>query len=575
MPGALGVVDHGRDPAPVLVRDVSGPEKGGHFHPETPDDRAAWRAAWSAKLAEVLATPASSYADSARRLSALVRTGMLRFEDLVEAPAKFFEAHRLLARAGFDQGPGFSIRFTVQYNLFAGTVLELGGPSHLRQLKQMQRDGTLGCFALTERLAGVNSGLVVHTTCAWIPDAKRRDGGRFLLNTPHEGAKKNWISQGLCATKAVVVADLVVNDLRKGPHAFLVTLRDSRGRQMKGVTLTDMGAKTTGNDLDNASVEFKDVWLDRGALLDRHCDVFSSLSETSETETPRALKGVYVERDESTDTTTTNTADTPTNTKGERRLTNMDRVGQRLFTGRVAVAQGAHEFRERLFRRARSATDAKLCWVPGSNLRSSGGSNSDRRLSDVPQLKALYLEEEKKCARTRAFLEQVEAALCLSLLTRKRPTAFLVEAVAAAKVRAVDEAIEMTHRLRQEVGSYALMAGTGFEHTDFLQCCKFAEGDSRVLMMKMARDRAGRMARLKKKTYPAGGEDAFAVFASTFRSRREAEAAAALAEALEDAASRGLSPAEAWDEVSESAYALAAIAIEEIVQKWLDPRAKL
>ena len=567
MPGALGVVDHGRDPAPVLVRDVSGPEKGGHFHPETPDDRAAWRAAWSAKLAEVLATPASSYADSARRLSALVRTGMLRFEDLVEAPAKFFEAHRLLARAGFDQGPGFSIRFTVQYNLFAGTVLELGGPSHLRQLKQMQRDGTLGCFALTERLAGVNSGLVVHTTCAWIPDPKRRDGGRFLLNTPHEGAKKNWISQGLVATKAVVVADLVVNEKRKGPHAFLVTLRDSRGRQMKGVTLTDMGAKTTGNDLDNASVEFKDVWLDRGALLDRHCDVFSASSPTSETETPRALKGVYVERDETTDTTTTNTADTPTNTKGERRLTNMDRVGQRLFTGRVAVAQGAHEFRERLFRRTRSATDAKLCWVPGDT-RALGGSN-DRRLSDVPQLKALYLEEEKKCARTRAFLEQVEAALCASLLTRKRPDARLVEAVAAAKVRAVDEAIEMTHRLRQEVGSYALMAGTGFEHTDFLQCCKFAEGDSRVLMMKMARDRVGAL--VKKNRGAGAGETAASIFAS----RREAEVAAALAEALKDAASRGSSPVEAWDEVSESAYALAAIAIEEIVQKWLDPRAKL
>lgn len=377
MPGALGVVDHGRDPAPVLVRDVSGPEKGGHFHPETPDDRAAWRAAWSAKLAEVLATPASSYADSARRLSALVRTGMLRFEDLVEAPAKFFEAHRLLARAGFDQGPGFSIRFTVQYNLFAGTVLELGGPSHLRQLKQMQRDGTLGCFALTERLAGVNSGLVVHTTCAWIPDAKRRDGGRFLLNTPHEGAKKNWISQGLCATKAVVVADLVVNEKRKGPHAFLVTLRDSRGRQMKGVTLTDMGAKTTGNDLDNASVEFKDVWLDRGALLDRHCDVFSSLSETSETETPRALKGVYVERDETTDTTTTNTADTPTNTKGERRLTNMDRVGQRLFTGRVAVAQAALTFTRKLFANTKAYSDGKRCTMRGEERNA---------LSDVPQV---------------------------------------------------------------------------------------------------------------------------------------------------------------------------------------------
>ena len=63
--------------------------------------------------------------------------------------------------------------------------------------------------------------------------------------------------------------------------------------------------------------------------------------------------------------------------------------------------------------------------------------------------------------------------------------------------------------------------------------------------------------------------------ASIFASRREAAATAALAAALQAAASRGSSPAEAWDEVSESAYALAAIAIEEIVQKWLEPRAKL
>jgi hypothetical protein len=33
------------------------------------------------------------------------------------------------------------------------------------------------------------------------------------------------------------------------------------------------------------------------------------------------------------------------------------------------------------------------------------------------------------------------------------------------------------------------MADGGFKHLDFLQCCKFAEGDSRILMQKMARDR--------------------------------------------------------------------------------------
>ena len=61
------------------------------------------------------------------------------------------------------------------------------------------------------------------------------------------------------------------------------------------------------------------------------------------------------------------------------------------------------------------------------------------------------------------------------------PSTELTDAIAVAKVRAVDESIELCFRLKQEVGSYALMAGSGFEQMDFLQCCKFAEGDSRIL----------------------------------------------------------------------------------------------
>lgn len=269
----------------------------------------------TAKLGEVLETPAKDFHESARRLSGLIKTGLLKFTDLKENPSKFFEAHRLLVNHGFEQGPGFSIRFTVQFNLFAGTVLELGGPAHLAMLDEMQAEGTLGCFALTERLAGVNSGLVVQTTAEWRPDR-----GQFLLRTPHDGACKNWISQGLTATKAVVMADLIAGGESKGPHAFLIDLRDARGRPAAGVVLGDMGEKTTGNDLDNANVRFDDKWLGRETLLDRHCDV-----------TPT---GAYEHR-------------------GGEVLSNMELIGQRLFTGRVAVAQGAHEFRRRLFRRTR------------------------------------------------------------------------------------------------------------------------------------------------------------------------------------------------------------------------------
>ena len=125
----------------------------------------------------------------------------------------------------------------------------------------------------------------------------------------------------------------------------------------------------------------------------------------------------------------------------------------------------------------------------------------------------------------------------------------------------------MTHRLRQEVGSYALMQGTGFEHTDFLQCCKFAEGDSRVLMMKMARDRVIKIARNGNKNGAAAALDS--------SSQREASAVAKLALALQNSAGKGSSQAEAWDEASELAYQLAEIAIEDIVRSWLEPTAKL
>ena len=61
--------------------------------------------------------------------------------------------------------------------------------------------------------------------------------------------------------------------------------------------------------------------------------------------------------------------------------------------------------------------------------------------------------------------------------------------LALVQVRAVETSIDLCFRLKQEVGSFALMDDAGFKHMDFLQCCKFAEGDSRILMQKMARDR--------------------------------------------------------------------------------------
>lgn len=190
-------------------------------------------------------------------------------------------------------------------------------------------------------------------------------------------------------------------------------------------------------------------------------------------------------------------------------------------------------------------------------------------LSSIPQLRALYAVADAREARMSAYLVAVERALCEVLKRGNRPSAALVEAVAAAKVSAVDEAIDFCHRLRQEVGSYALMAGTGFEHTDFLQCCKFAEGDSRILMMKVARDRVkAAVAAARRPGHPAKHPSQRGVGSGEVP-QGEAEAAAELAQALAASAARGVKPAEAWEEHWDKAYALAEVAIENIITRWV------
>ena len=80
----------------------------------------------------------------------------------------------------------------MQYNLFAGTVMGLGNEQQVKSLDDMQNRGELGCFALTEKFAGVNSGLVVNTIAEYLPSTNQ-----FHIYTPNKGAWKNWISQGL------------------------------------------------------------------------------------------------------------------------------------------------------------------------------------------------------------------------------------------------------------------------------------------------------------------------------------------------------------------------------------------
>lgn len=379
------------------------------------------------------------YSKSADRLRRLLREGPLRLTDLTQEPERFFKAHDIISSFATQVGPGFGIRFTVQFNLFAGTILALGNPEQVKLLDKIQADGKLGCFCLTEVFAGVNSGLVVNTTAVW--DESR---GQFLLDCPEDGAKKNWISQGLTADLAVVVANLFVKGKPCGPHAFLTTLRDSSGNLTPGVSMEDMGDKSIGNDLDNARINFSKVWLPKNSLLDR----FGGITDT----------GDYGARGT---------------------VSNADMILQRLYTGRVVIAASTLVFTRSLYKQTREYADQKQCWIPKGKIS----------LSEVPQLATLYDEADHALRRVETLQADVEAGLSHCLRNNVVPDFHLVEKVAALKVKAIETCIEYCFKLKQEVGSYALMGGTGFEKLDYLQCCKFAEGDSRILMQKISRDR--------------------------------------------------------------------------------------
>ena len=105
------------------------------------------------------------------------------------------------------------------------------------------------------KLAGVNSGLVINTEAHWDFESQT-----FILNTPDVGAQKNWISQGYVSDKALIFANLFIGGKSYGGHGFVMDMRKN-GVLTEGVTIDDMGKKTIGNDLDNASIKLTNVVL--------------------------------------------------------------------------------------------------------------------------------------------------------------------------------------------------------------------------------------------------------------------------------------------------------------------------
>ncbi|MBO9522559.1 MAG: acyl-CoA dehydrogenase family protein [Nocardioidaceae bacterium] len=161
------------------------------------------------------------------------------------------------------------VKVGVQFGLFGGAILQLGTqPHHEAYLADLVRADLLGCFAMTETGHGSNV-QALETVARYDVEA-----GEFVITTPSDSARKDYIGNAAAhARAAVVFAQLEIGGVSEGVHAFVVPLRDAKGRVLPGVRVTDDGRKIGLNGVDNGRLAFDDVRVPRANLLNRYADV--------------------------------------------------------------------------------------------------------------------------------------------------------------------------------------------------------------------------------------------------------------------------------------------------------------
>ena len=175
-----------------------------------------------------------------------------------------FTAHEMLAQINGS----LATKFTVQFNLFGGSLMALHTERHLPFMRTVSSLKNMGCFCFTELGYG-NNAPKMETTATYDPKTKE-----FTINSPSVLSQKFWITNGAChANYAIVFAQTIVNGKNEGVNSFIVQIRDEKMKPCKGVMIEDMGMKLGLNGIDNGRLMFDHVKIPRSNLLNAFNDV--------------------------------------------------------------------------------------------------------------------------------------------------------------------------------------------------------------------------------------------------------------------------------------------------------------
>jgi acyl-CoA oxidase len=198
------------------------------------------------------------------RLKKVADAGLFSIFDFDNDPKNLLTAHEML---GLIDG-SLATKFTVQFNLFGGTLMATHTERHLPFMREVDSLRHMGCFCFTELGYG-NNAVKMETTATYNNADKT-----FTIDSPTALSQKYWITNGAChANYAIVFAQTLVNGKNEGVNPFIVRIRDDAMKECAGVEIEDMGYKLGLNGVDNAKLRFTKVKIPRENLLNKLNDV--------------------------------------------------------------------------------------------------------------------------------------------------------------------------------------------------------------------------------------------------------------------------------------------------------------
>lgn len=374
----------------------------------------------------------------------IVSQGHLSYRTLEDDPAVLLRASRHFITSG---NGALGTRFTVQYNLFAGSIVALGTQEQRETLYETQKEGTLGCFAFTELGAGVLSGAAVETIAVY---DKRTES--FTITSPTPTSVKYWISQGMYAEYAVILAELIVDDVKRGPHLFFSRIQNRSATgvltPLQGVTISSLPLKTALLGLDNAYITFNQFVVPRTAMLAR----FTSVSAAGEYSLSLP--------------------------SGCSRM--LDLLLSRLLTGRICLSEYTLAYAKNLMRESYSYASQRELW--------RGRKDRGDTMASKPLIQTAFGSYTRAAHIIAHFLAVTREKVAVCIKKSSFPPD-IIEEVCICKFVGTSFGVDIVSAMRKVMGSRALQEESGLGAGSFVcnATCS-AEGDNTIMEMKVVGD---------------------------------------------------------------------------------------